>query len=86
MWTREELQRRDLRTRKLMTMNYALHHSDDLGRVYVSIKGGGRGLASIQDCVDESIQQREDHIQKCGGKLIIMTGNNADNTSINKQK
>ena len=39
----------DQRTRKLMTMHKALHPRDDVDRLYVSRKEGGRGLASIED-------------------------------------
>ena len=43
-WTREELRRMDQRIRKLMTMHKALHLSDDVDRLYVPRKDGGRGL------------------------------------------
>ena len=48
------------RTRKLMTMHKALHSRDDVDRLYVSRKERGRGLASIEDSVDTSIQRLED--------------------------
>ena len=41
-WTREELRQMDLRTRKLMTMHKALHPRDDVDRLYVPRKEGGR--------------------------------------------
>ena len=47
----------DQRTRKLLTMHKALHPRDDVDRLYVSRKEGGRGLASIEDSVDASIQR-----------------------------
>ena len=56
----------DQRTRKLMTMHKALHPRDDVDRLYVSRKEGGRGLASIEDNVDASIQLLEDYIEKHG--------------------
>ena len=71
-WTREELQQMDQRKRKLMTMNKALHPRDDADRLYVSRKGGGRGLTSIEDGIDALIQQLEDYIKKHGRKLIIV--------------
>ena len=55
-WTRDELKQMDQRTRKLMTMHKALHPRDDVDRLYVSRKDGGRGFASIEDSVDASIQ------------------------------
>ena len=63
-WTRDELKQMDQRTRKLMTMHKALHPRDDVDRLYVSRKEGGRGLSSIEDSVDASIQRLEDYIEK----------------------
>ena len=45
-------------------MHKALYPRDDVDRLYVSRKEGGRGLASIEDSVDASIQRLEDYIQK----------------------
>ena len=56
-WTREGLKQMDQRTRKLMTMHKALHSRDDVDRLHVSSKEGGRGLASIENTVDASIQR-----------------------------
>ena len=53
-WTQDELKQMDQRTRKLMTMHKALPPRDDVDRIYVSRKEGGRGLASIDDSVDAS--------------------------------
>ena len=64
-WTRKDLKQMDQRTRKLMTIHKALHPRDDADRLYVSKKKeGGRGLASIEVCVDEQIQRLEVYIQK----------------------
>ena len=70
-WTRDELKQMDQRIRKLMTMHKALHPRDDNDRIYVSRKEGGRGLASIEDSVDASIQRLEDYLGKNEGGLII---------------
>ena len=56
-WTREELKQIDQLTRKLMIMHKALHTRNDVDRQYVSRKEGGRGLSSIEDTVDASIQR-----------------------------
>ena len=45
-------------------MHYALHSRDDIVKLYVSRKKGGRGLASIEDNVDTSFQRLEDNIKK----------------------
>ena len=83
-WTRDELRQMDQRTRKLMTMHKALHPRDNMDSLYVSRKEGGRGLASIKDSVDTSIQQLEDYIEKHEGGLITAIRNNTDNTIDNK--
>ena len=41
-WTRDELKQMEQRTRKLMTMHKALHPRDDVDRLYVPRKEGGR--------------------------------------------
>ena len=56
-----------------MTMNKALHSRDDVDRLYVSRKEGGKVLASIKDSIDASIQRLEDNIEKRGERLITAT-------------
>ena len=82
-WTREELKQMDQRTRKLITMHKALHPRDDVDRLYVSRKEGGRGLASIEDSVDAFIHRLENYIQKHGG-LITATRHETENTMNNR--
>ena len=67
-----------------MTMHKALHPRDDVDRLYVSRKEGGRGLASIEDNVDASIQRLEDYIQKHDGGLITAIRNDTDNMMDNR--
>ena len=83
-WTREELKQMDQRSRKLITMHEAFHPRDDVDRQYVSRKEGGRGLASIEDSVDTSIQRLEDYIEKHEEGLITAIRNNTDNTIDNR--
>ena len=61
-WTRDELKQMDQRTRKLMTMHKALHPRDDVEKLYGSRKEVGRGLASVEDSVDASIQRLQDYL------------------------
>ncbi len=61
-------------------MHKALHPRDDVDRLYVSRKEGGRGLASIEDTVDASIQRLEDYIEKHVRGLISAIRNDTDNT------
>ena len=61
-------------------MHKALHPRDDVDRLYVSRKEGGRGIARIEDSVNASIQRLEDYIQK----HITATRNNTENTMNNR--
>ena len=61
-------------------MHKASHPRDDVDRLYVSRKEGGRGLTSIEDSVDASIQRFEDYIEKHEGGLITTIRNDTDNT------
>ena len=83
-WTRDELKQMDQITRKLMTMHKAIHPRDKVDRLYVSRKDGGRGLTSIEDSVDASIQRLKDYIQKHDGGLITATRNETKNTMNNR--
>ena len=82
--TREKIKQMDQRTRKLMTMHKALHPRDDINRLYVLRKEWGRGLASIEDSVDASIQPLEGYIEKHEGGLITAIRNDTDNTVTNR--
>ena len=64
-----------------MTMHKALHHRDDIHRLYVSRKERTRALVNIEDNVDASIQRLEDYIEKYGA-----IRNNIDNTKANRTK
>ena len=57
---------------------------DDVDRLYVSRKEGGRGLASIKDSVNSSIQRLEDYIQKHDGGQFTAIRNDTDNTMDNR--
>ena len=60
-------------------IHQALYPRDEIDRLYVSRKEGGRVCVSIQDSTDVSIQL-EDCIKKRGGK------SNTDKTSNNRTK
>ena len=65
--------------KKLMITHKALHPRDDVVRLYVSRKEGGRGLASIEDSVDASLQRLEDYMDKHERGLIKAIRNDTDN-------
>ena len=43
---KEELKSIDIQTRNLMIMNWSLHLRENVARVYLARKEGGRGLIS----------------------------------------
>ena len=51
-WTKEELRNIDRKTRKLMNMHRALHPQADGDRLYIKRAEGGRGIISVEDCVE----------------------------------
>ena len=61
-------------------MHKALHPRDDVEKLYVSKKEGERGLVSIEDTVDASIQRLEDYIEKHERGQITAIRNDTDNT------
>ena len=65
-------------------MHKALHPRDDVDRLYIPRKEGGRGLASIEDSVDASIQRLEDYIEKHEQGLTTAIRNNTDDTIDNR--
>ena len=60
-------------------MHKTLQPRDDVDRLYVSRKEGGRGLTSVEDSVDASIKSLEDSIGKHGRGFITSIRNNTDN-------
>ena len=51
-------------------MHKALHLRDGIDRLYVSRKEGRSWHTNFQDSINSSIQQLEDYIKKCEGRLI----------------
>ena len=66
---------------KPLKMHKALHFRDYIDKtICVKQKAGGRGLASIKDNADASMQRLEDYIEKRGKTLIAATRNNTEET------
>ena len=75
-WTRNELKEMDRQTRKIMNMNGALHPRDSVARLYISRKEGGRGLMSVEDCVDIAALGLEKYINESTERIISATKRN----------
>ena len=63
-----------------MAMHTVLHPRDDVERLYVPRKEGGRGLACIEDSVETSTQRLKDYIEKHERGLITAISNDTDST------
>ena len=59
-------------------MHKALHPRDNIDRLYVSRREGGRGHASIEDSIDTSIQRLTDYIEKHRGRLFTTNWNDTN--------
>ena len=69
-WRKSELEAIDRKTRKLLTMYGALHPKSDVDRLYIPRKEGGRGLISIEDCVELAIRGLELYVHDSEERLI----------------
>jgi hypothetical protein len=47
-WHQEEIQKLDRKTRKMLTICGQLHPRTDIDHLYISRKGGGRGLMQVE--------------------------------------
>ena len=65
-----ELQAINRKTRKLFTIYEALHPKSDVDRLYIPRKEGGRGLISIEDCVELAIKGLEMDVHGSDERLI----------------
>ena len=61
----------DSKTRKMLSRYGALHPREDVERLYIKRKAGGRGLMSVKDCItlekaqlSEYAMTSEDHLLK----------------------
>ena len=69
-WRKSELQAIDRKTRKLFTIYAALHPKSDVDRLYIPRKEGGRGLISIEDCVELAIRGLKVYVHRSDERLI----------------
>ena len=69
-WRKSELQAIDRKTRKLFTIYGVLHCKSDVDRLYIPRKEGGRGLISIEDCVELAIKLSKVYVHRSEERLI----------------
>ena len=73
-WMKSELQAIERKTRNLPTIYGALHPKSDVERLYIPTKKGGRGLISIEDCVELAIRDLEVYVHGSEERLIQAAG------------
>ena len=54
----------------MFTIYGALHPKSDIDRLYIPREEGGRGLISIEDCVELAIRSLEAHVHGSEERLI----------------
>ena len=77
--TKEELQQMDRKTRKLINIHGGLHPRSCVDRLYIPRSDGGRGLVSVEDCVEEekcnlakyATQTKEALVKTAAGELNL---------------
>ena len=63
----------DRMTKKLFTIYGALHPKSDVDRIYMLRKEGGKGLISIEDCIQLAIRGVEVYVNGSQERLIQTT-------------
>ena len=69
-WRKSELHAVDRKSSKLFTIYGALHPKSEVGRLYIPRIEGGRGLISIEDCVELAIRGLEVYVHGSEERLI----------------
>ena len=70
-WKNGELEHLDRNTRKLLTIHRAFHSRDDVDRLYVKKSQGGRGLISVEDCMNIEINSLWKHVEESNENLLV---------------
>ena len=66
-------------------MDKVWHLRRGIGRLHVSRKEKGRGLASIKDSMDTSIWEMDDYIKKSKESIITADSDSTDNIMKNRK-
>ena len=58
--------------RKLLTVYRAFHSQGDVDRLYFKRNQGGRGLISVEGCVDVEVNNLHKYVESCDEKLLTL--------------
>ena len=84
-WKESELQAIDKKTRKLFTIYGALHPKSGVDRSYMPTKERGRGLISIEDCVELAIRGLEVYVHGSEERLMQAARDGLEAVSVLKR-
>ncbi|XP_053147207.1 uncharacterized protein LOC128342972 [Hemicordylus capensis] len=74
-WTQAELETLDVKNRKIMTINHALHPCSDVDRLYLPRSSGGRGMLQVYQTVEEEKRGLEKYIKDSEEDALKMVNN-----------
>ena len=63
----------DRKKRKLLTIYRSLHPQADVGKLYVKRSQGGRGLISVEDCVNIEFGSLHKYVGGSSERLLMAT-------------
>ena len=69
-WTKEELECMDRKTRKIMTLLKCLHPRSSVARLYLKRKGGGRGVLSVEKCIETERRGLFDYLKESEEEML----------------
>jgi len=69
-WTKSELAELDRKTRKLLTINGALHPRSRVSRLYLPRREEGRGLISVEDAINTEERNINAYISQSQERLL----------------
>ena len=79
-WHREELQKLDRKTRKLLTIHGQHHPKADVDRLYVPSKQGGRGLMHLEAAHTVETTKLAEYVDRKEDPLIQVVRTHQHNT------
>ena len=70
-WTKGELKAMDRKTRKILCMNRKLHPRSNVSRLYLKRRDGGRGLISVEDCVEGERKGLNEYVTASKEEMVM---------------
>ena len=84
-WTDAELEKMDVKTRKILTMNGVHHKRSSVDRLYIKRKDGGRGLISISECVKSEEANLREYVKESKEWMLDVVAENLEDGMSKKE-